>query len=246
MNALAEQRIVAGVPIHYAGAHWRTAEAMAEAVEKTVALLSERWRLAVPTACRLFVLSDWHELIDRTAPSLWRPLIRLTRALWRKRVDRAMAMAGGITIPWRSRPVVAVKPAEALGPEPHGLGARLFVPVEDPLERVRHITCHELTHASTAHRRLPTWLNEGIAMRAVDHLVGHPTVLDTSRALAKQDPALLDERAYRRLEAEDEDLLLELYATGYWTTRRLDERDPEQLLALLSSRGKTPKLPDRR
>ena len=38
--------------------------------------------------------------------------------------------------------------------------------VPNLLEKIQHLTCHELVHACTAHLRLPFWLNEGIAVDA--------------------------------------------------------------------------------
>ena len=228
--------VAAGLPIFHTTDHGKTAMEMADSVEKTVAILKQRWGLGVPGGCQLRVLTDWHEFIDQTAPALYRGLVKLTMPLWRRRAERAFALAGGWMIPWRGRPVVGVKPPELLRPSESDLGRRLFVPVTDLLEKVRHLTCHELTHACTAHLRLPTWLNEGLAMRAVDHLVGRPTVLEETRTLAEVDPSVLRTRSYRRLAGRDHDALIRLYATGYWVTRNLDEESPDVLTAILQRR----------
>jgi hypothetical protein len=108
--------------------------------------------------------------------------------------------------------------------------------VPDLLEKVRHLTSHEFTHACTAHLKLPPWLNEGLAMRAVDHMVGYPTVLEATRALAHRDLAALDSRSYRRVGPGDQDALIRLYATGYWATRQLEEERPGVLDELLQRR----------
>ncbi len=151
-------------------------------------------------------------------------------------------LAGGWSLPWKGRPAVGVKPPELMPNSETSLGARLFVRVEDPMEKVRHFTCHELTHAFTAHLRLPPWLNEGLAMRAVDHMVGRPTVLDETRALVEQDPSTLGTRSYRRLAARDHDALIRLYATGYWITRQIDENDPSELARILETRRPQPEV----
>jgi hypothetical protein len=113
------------------------------------------------------------------------------------------------------------------------LGERLFVAVSDPLEKVQHLTCHELTHACTAHLRLPPWLNEGLAMRTVDHMVGYSTILETTRAMVQFDQSVLSSRAYRRIKPNDYDSLIRLYATGYWVTCQLEESHPTTLGELL-------------
>ena len=225
----------AGIPVVHTAAHRAAAVAMAEAVEKTVAVVA-RWSLRAPPRCAVHVLTDCQEFFAQTAPRRLRPIIRLIRPLWRRRAERAFALAGGWMMPWRGGPAVGVKPPETLPPPGSGLGGRLFVPVPDPVEKVRHLTCHELTHACTAHLRLPPWLNEGLAMRAVDHMAGEATVLAETRDQVRFDRSVLDSRSYRRLGAGDHDALVRLYATGYWVTRALDEERPEVLVELLRRR----------
>lgn len=93
--------------------------------------------------------------------------------------------------------------------------------------------CHEFVHACTAHLRLPFWLNEGIAMRAVDHMAGYPTVLEETRSIVRFDKSVLSSRSYRRLRPSDYDKLIQLYATGYWVTRRLEKENIAILRDLL-------------
>lgn len=225
-----------GLPVFFQAEHEAAAHAMTEAAKATTSLLAARWRLPMPQGCELHVLTDCFEFIDRTAPTLLRPLLRITQRWWRPRAERAFALAGGWTIPWKSGPAVGVKPPELLLSGEPSLGDRLFVAIEDPLEKVKHLTGHELTHAFTAHLRLPSWLNEGLAMRAVDHLAGFATVREETRRLAQFDPEVLDSRAYRRIASSDHDALIRLYATGYWVTRRLDEERSPILSDLLEGR----------
>jgi hypothetical protein len=205
-------------------------------VEATVTTLGARWGLQVPGGCEVHVLTDPDAFLRATAPPRWRWLLGVTRPLWRTRAERVFALAGGWMQPWRGRPAVGVKPPELLARAETRLGERLFLPVPDPFEKVGHIATHELTHAFTAHLRLPPWLNEGLAMRAVDHVAGRSTVREDSRELARLDPATLGRRAYRRVQPRDHDALIELYATGYWLTRRLEDEAPALLAELLSRR----------
>ncbi len=226
----------AGLPVFHAADQACAAHAMAEAAERTIPTLARRWSLTAPHACELHVLTDCLEFIDRTVPTGLRLLLRLTKFFWRRRAERAFALAGGWMLPWPGRPVVGVKPPELLSRADPSLGDRLFVPVADPLEKVRHVTCHELTHACTAHLRLPPWLNEGLAMRAVDHMVGRQTVLDETRAFARLDRLILHPRSYRRIGPQDHDSLIRLYASGYWITRRLEDEHPALLAQLIQGR----------
>jgi hypothetical protein len=226
----------AGFPIEYPADQEPTAQAMAAAVEQTVQVLRGRWGLPDPKGCRLYVLGHWREFLDRTVPFWLRPMIFLTKPIWRSRIDRTYALAGGWMLPWPGRPSIGVKPPELLESADRRLGECLYVPVPDLLEKVMHIAGHELTHAFTAFLRLPPWLNEGLAMRAVDHLAGGDTILEETRRCVRPEPASLGSRAYRRLAEGDHDALIELYATGYWLTRQLDDGDGSRMKALLERR----------
>jgi hypothetical protein len=103
-------------------------------------------------------------------------------------------------------------------------------------EKVRHITCHELVHAFTAHLKLPMWLNEGLAMVTVDKLHGEPTVqLETIETLDRP-PHDAGPGRYRKLTLRDPDAVVYHYVRGYWITRYLDETQPELLRSLLAGR----------
>jgi hypothetical protein len=173
------------------------------------------------------------EFVDQTVPKSLYHLVNLTKPFWQPRAQRAFTLAGGWMLPCRGCLAVGVKPPELLVRSTSRLGERLFVAVSDPLEKVQHLTCHEFTHACTAHLRLPPWLNEGLAMRTVDHMVGYPTILETTRAMVQFDQSVLSSRAYRRIKPNDYDSLICLYATGYWVTRQLEESHPTTLGELL-------------
>jgi hypothetical protein len=227
---------VAGIPIIYAAEHRVTATAIAEAIEKTVSVVSDHWKLSVPKGCEVHVLTDWEEFINQTVPRHLRLLVNLTKPLWRKRAERAFMLAGGWLLPWRGRPSVGVKPPELLIRSKSELGKRLFVAVSDPLEKIRHLACHEFTHACTAHLRLPPWLNEGIAMRTVDHMVEYTTVLEETQNTVQFDLSVLNRKSYRRIKSSDYDSLIQLYATGYWVIRKLEKENPSIIDELLKRR----------
>ncbi len=231
-----EQLDASGVPVYYSAEYEEAARAMAEAVEATAGVVASRWGLAVPPGCRIYVLTNWEIFLEDTVPPHLRLLVWLSKPLWKGRVTRTFELAGGWMLPWKGRPAVGVKPPHLLPGDRSSLGDRLFEPEPDLLAKVQQLTSHEFTHACTAHLRLPAWLNEGLAMLAVDHMVGRSTVLEETRALAASDPTTVDGRAYRRVRRGDHDALLRLYATGYWATRRLDEGDPEALARLLERR----------
>ena len=226
----------AGFPVFFPDNHRRSAEDISAAVEATSRFLRDQWSLQPPANCEVHVLTDVFSFIAETVPRHLKLLVALTKPLWRARAERAFEIAGGWMLPWPGRMAVGVKPPGLLASAQTQLGERLFVPVLDLTEKVRHITCHELTHAWTAHLRFPPWINEGLAMRAVDHVVGYPTVRRETYAEASWDLSALDPKAYRRVNSTDHEALLKLYATGYWLTRRLEDRAPNTLRDLLNHR----------
>lgn len=226
----------AGVPIYFEESDRDTARVVADTVSQTMRIVMDRWALPIPASCRVYVLTTWEAFLSDSVPFWLRLPVWLCRPLWHSRVNRAHELAGGWMLPWPGRPCVGVKTPEQLSKTKLTLGDRLFKPVANSVEKVRHITCHEFTHACSAHLRLPPWLNEGLAMRAVDHLVGHGTVMEETREVAEIDPIAVDSRAYRRISVNDHDTLIRLYAAGYWATRRIDEESPDRLAQLLSKR----------
>ena len=98
--------------------------------------------------------------------------------------------------------------------------------------KAQQITCHELMHAATAHLKLPSWLNEGLAMLTVDHFVGLPTVKTETAATLAHAPDTPRSRRY----PQDPDALVYLYVRGYWLTRYFEETRPGMLKGLLIQR----------
>jgi hypothetical protein len=116
------------------------------------------------------------------------------------------------------------------------LGDRIYIR-EDTLEdKVRHVTCHELTHAMSTHLGLPAWLKEGLAMVAVDRYFGRPTVQPGTLEMLAEPPHPKGQGEQQRPDPRDPEAMLAIYARGYWLTRYLDERKPELLKDLLRQR----------
>jgi hypothetical protein len=226
----------AGIPVYFPERYRLFAEGIVVAVEETTRFLQDHWRLRPPADCQVHVLTDVFGFIAETVPRRLRILVALTKPLWRKRAERTFRIAGGWMLPWPGRMAVGVKPPELLASAKTSLGERLFEPVPDPTEKAMHLTCHELTHAYSAHLRLPPWINEGLAMRAVDHVAGYPTVREETSVQVLWDTSALDPKAYRQVKPADHEALLSLYATGYWMTRRLEEQAPDTFRELLEHR----------
>ena len=214
----------AGIPIVFQAGCEHPARVIAQAVEKTAGVLSRLWNLSVPSRTTVHVLLDGPQFVEDTAPKRWKAALRFTRPLWRSRVEQVFSVAGGWTLPWKEAPAVGVKPPELLSEAQSGLGKELFVAPRSPEDHLVQITAHELTHACTASLRLPQWHNEGLAMRAVDHVVGFQTVLETSKDWIAEDPSVFESRRFRSQARKEPRELLRLYATGYWAVRHWEDQ----------------------
>jgi hypothetical protein len=124
---------------------------------------------------------------------------------------------------------VGVKPARLIEHTQRSLGWQIFVPAASPAEAVQRVACHELTHAFSAHLRLPAWLHEGLAMVAVDRALGRPHIqAETLRRLDGGQPP------GERFNLREPGTVLDLYARGYWLTRYLAEAHAALLRRLLA------------
>ncbi len=208
------------------------AELISAAAEKSARLIREQWGLAMPPGVRLYVMTSWLKPMYHAAPWPWKILLGVTLPLWGWGARRLWQVAGGWAQQLGRRRMVGVKPPRLIESSDSGLGARIFVPESDMARKAEQITCHELTHAVTAHLKLPAWLNEGLAMLTMDHFVGQPTVkAETAATLAHA----LDTPRSRRLPQDPNALVYE-YVRGYWLTRYFEETRPGLLKGLLTQR----------
>jgi hypothetical protein len=229
-----ETRPVAGLTLFYEPGERQAADLIGSACEASVPLLGERWGLDTPRDCRVYVLTSPLLFFFHSATWPWRLLLGASVLLWAPRVRRTWASANGWTQRYGARRAVGVKPPRLARAVQAGNGGRIFVVDPDVHDQVRHTTCHELTHAFTAHLKLPMWLDEGLANVTVDHLAGRPSIQPAT--LDSLGNAAYGGRAedYRRLRAGDLEGLVYHVVRGYWLTRYLDEARPDLLPRLLA------------
>jgi hypothetical protein len=115
-----------------------------------------------------------------------------------------------------------------------GSGDRVFIREDDPEAKVQPITCHELTHACTAHLKLPPWLNEGLAMVTAERFAGKPMVRRDSLALLTQRTTIQGSLSRQAAILDGLAAMVTLYALGYWRTRYLEETRPGMLREVLA------------
>ena len=218
--------------IFFSPADHAAAELIGAAGVQSARLIREHWGLAMPPDVRLYVMTSWLKPMLHAASWPWKLLLGVTLPLWGWRAKRLWPTAGGWAQQLGQRRMVGVKPPRLIQASDSSLGTRIFVPEPDMTRKAQQITCHELTHAATAHLKLPAWLNEGLAMLTVDRFVGQPTVkAETVTALAHA-PDTPRSRRY----PQDPDALVYLYVHGYWLTRYFEETQPGMLKGLLAQR----------
>jgi hypothetical protein len=211
---------------------------IAMACEKSVRLIRQRWGLAVPEDCRVYLMTSWLSFLFHSAPWPWKAYLALTLPLVARRASRIWPYAGGWSLPFGRRRAVGVKPPRLIQMANRGLGEQIFTQKRDLSETVQTITCHELVHAFTFHLRLPAWLHEGLATLAMEHYLDRRIVREeTLENLLHQAPADRRNRA-KKLRVDEPQALVTLYVCGYWLTRYIEETRPELLKDLLSKRYK--------
>jgi hypothetical protein len=216
-----------GLVLYFDEREAAAAQLVRQGCDAAVPILTADWGLPTPPDCRVYVMTSWVRFVFHSAP--WPR--RLAYAVcfpvvWLQAV-RVWPYAGGWNLPQGRRMAVGIKPPRLIDSAERGLGRRIFTSTS-PAESVRRITCHELTHAFSAHLHLPAWLHEGLAMVTVDRALGQPTVLaETLEWLRAPRPPVAQPRV------RDPQAMLEVYARGYWLTRYLAEARPGLLPRLL-------------
>jgi hypothetical protein len=229
-----EKTSVSGLTLFFDPRQEDAAELIRNACGQSVRLIQERWGLAVPQDCRVYVMTSWLHFTFHAPPWPWKIWSGLTLPLWAWRAQRIWRYAGGWTQRYGRRRAVGVKPPWLLAMGDWSLGERLFEPEADITQKVRQVTCHELVHAFTAHLRLPVWLREGLAMVTVDYLAGKATVRADTLGMLEGSPG----GGQRKRPKPDWEALIGETARGYWTTRYIAETKPEHLRSLLRERHK--------
>lgn len=231
-----QSREIAGLQLFYPPEEAETADIIAGACIRSVEIIQERWPLTAPPECRVYVMTSWREFLSHAAPWPWRIAMTITLPIWGPRAQALWTVAGGFHQAFGRRRAIGVKPPRLLAEADRTIGQRIFVrPEPRDLEReVRQVTCHELTHACTAHLKPPMWLNEGLAMVTVDCFNGAPTVRDDSLEILARGRAAGDSNRYQDVDADDHEALLYHAVRGYWLTRFLDEHHPDTLQSLLA------------
>lgn len=231
-----ETMTIDGLTLFFDAEERDTALIVQDVCEKSIQLIRERWGLDTPPEVRVYVMTSWLHFVFHSAPWYLQPLLVLFFPFLYFRIKNLWPYVGGWAQSYGKRRAIGVKPARLIQAADKRMGERIFVQEYSMDEKIRHLTCHELTHAFTAHLRLPMWLNEGLAMLAVDRLLGRPTVkAETLDVLARLESSKTLKRVGIITE-KNQDAIIALYVRGYWITRYLEETQPGLLKSLFTKR----------
>ena len=168
--------VIDGITLYFDDQDHDASMIFEKAITDSAGVIKETWDLNVPRDCRVYVMRTWWGFIYGSAPWPWRILLLLTLPFWILKVVKFWKISGGWAQRFGRRHVVGVKPPMLIKAADTRLGEKIFIKENNIDNKVRNITCHELTHAFTAHLKLPMWLNEGLAMITVDKLLQKPSV----------------------------------------------------------------------
>ena len=213
-----------------------TAQVIASACNEALRLAKASWGIDPPSDCRLYVMTSWRGFIFQSAPWPWRVMLALNYPLWSGRARRTWPYSAGWTQHYGRRIAIGIKPPRLLETSDKSVGVHMFVEEKDPVAKIRHLTCHELIHAASAHLHLPDWLNEGLAAASVDRFMGKPTIREDSLGLLQRTQPKGVPPSYRAMSRLRGETLAYHAIRGYWIVRFLEDTQPGFLRGLLSTR----------
>ncbi len=203
-----------------------TADLIRDACVQALPLIQRSWGLDAPADCRIYVMTSWLKFIFQSGPWPWRLLLSITLPLWGFRARRTWPYSAAWTQRYGRRVAIGVKPPRLLEHSDKRFGVRMFVQEKDMKINVRHVTCHELVHACSAHLQLPAWLNEGIATVTVDRFSGKRTILSETLNLMRDHRPKSAPPTYRHLSRMSGEAFVYHAVRGYWIVGYLEGTCP--------------------
>lgn len=225
-----------GVPIEFAPGDEATAEIIAGALGATLRAVRHDWGLEPPRDLRLCVMTSWRDFLFHAAPPAWKALLAVGYPVWSGRARRTWPYSAAWTLRFGRRIAIGIKPPRLLEVSDKSIGEHIFIEEPDPAAKIRHLTCHELTHAASSHLRLPPWLNEGLAAVSVDRFMGKQTIRPESLGLVERLQPKGPPPSYRAMARLDGETLAYHAVRGYWIVRFLEDAHPGFIRSLLTSR----------
>lgn len=230
-----QSRRVGGITVVFDPGEQDTAELIRDAAASVLRLIQESWGLGPPADCRFYVMTSWWGFIFRSAPWPWRIWLALTLPLWCFRARRTWPYSAAWTQRYGRRVAIGIKPPRLLESSDKSIGVHMYAEEKETKTKLRHLTCHELTHACSAHLKLPAWLNEGLAAVTVDRYLEKQTIRTDTLELVKSFTPKARPPSYRKLARQSGKAFAYHAVRGYWLVQYLEDNRPGFLKRALSS-----------
>jgi len=227
--------IVDGITLVFDSGDQATSELVGDTTAKALCLIQESWGLGRPPDCRIYVMTSWWGFIFQSAPWFWRILLAIAFPLWCFRARRTWPYSAAWTQRYGRRIAIGIKPPRLLEESDKSIGMHMFVEEKEIKTKVRHLTCHELTHACSAHLKLPAWLNEGLAAVTVDRYLEKRTIRTDTLELIRSFVPKGRPPTYRELSRLSGKAFAYHAVRGYWLVQFLEEKRPGFLRRMISS-----------
>ena len=217
---------VQGIQVYYEESQEETLKIISANIESVLKMLSDSWGIKPISDCRIYVMDDLDKFLLKSSPLYLKPLVLLNLLLAKKRLNYLWQQAGGWGKRYGDRYVIGIKDKRLLEASKSDIGDKIFIKEANINEKLIHILCHEMAHACTSSYQMPSWLHEGLAMVAVDKLLSKQTV----------KPETVER--LKLIESFDKPKSMEdIYISGYWIAKHLDDHKPEILQRILKNRN---------
>lgn len=208
---------------------------IAEASGAALPFIQEQWGLPTPEDCQLYVMTSWWGFIFRSAPWPWRIGLAATLPIWAGRARRTWPYSAAWTQRYGRRVAIGVKPPRLLDGSDRNIGLRVFEIEPETSLKIRHLVCHELTHACSTHLKLPMWLNEGLAAVTVDRFLKKRTIRADTLILLRAFQPKAAPPTYAQLARLPGTAIAYHAVRGYWVVHYLEALRPGLLKRLLAA-----------
>jgi hypothetical protein len=193
---------------------------LSEACCEAVNFLQKTWELSVPS-CHVYVTRKWQTIYLEQPPFLWKTVYKLGLSVFkdrRARLEKLWQRSAGWFERYGKLHLIAIKPLQYF--QSVNLGVSPLYQVMNAKQKFCNTLVHELTHAFTAHLKLPLWLNEGVALLAAEQALGYGGLKEGTLELLHTPRKRISYLNLPNLAGED---FFYHYAKGYWLTRYLEK-----------------------
>lgn len=230
-----QSRINDSITLFYDSNESDTAKVITDAATQALHFIHESWGLGSPQDCRIYIMTSWWGFFFQSASWFWRILLAATFPLWCFRARRTWPYSAAWTQRFGRRVAIGIKPPSLLEISDKRIGKLMYVEEKDAKTKIRHLTCHELTHACSAHLQLPAWLNEGLAQVTVDRFLEKQTIRTDTIELLRSYVPKGNPPTYAQLSRLNAEAIAYYAVLGYWLVQYLEELHPGFLKNLFSS-----------